>query len=480
MNMQGIKEASRDFYELIKSVFATIGLFPTSIDNGFFVGLYQQKSIVLLCLSTDDYILGCQDKTIHAYVNNAIKKAFNITSQTGHIIHYLNYQIIQTPGGISVDQTEHIINMLQQRSQQKLIIKYNTPLQTNKEFDIALSTSIPSTEDKLNSLQREYGGSYLTLYGKLLHIATCSRPDITHAIHCLGAFQQAPLPIGFTALYRVFGYLQKYPHVPIFYPKLPLTHRTVFKSILHSNQQITIPHVLCGFSDNASGPVHSLHQIDGCCKLLGSTVIDWKTSKNDSCGTSMTDNEIRALFRAAKRCRKSRVFLQQIGIHLPKPTILYNDIHSKLAEPTIIFEDNKGACDCIQAHRVTTNLRHIEIPLRYLHELQDLEVLKFQHCPGPIMFADILTKSLTGPKHHEGLQRLIGYIHYPDTTIYIQVYTNFFVFQTTGGCWYGTRHFSHGYFQMYPLTTNILNIPYVSYLQEFPPIVKLACIVAIY
>ena len=63
------------------------------------------------------------------------------------------------------------------------------------------STSVPPTEDELQQLQREYGGLYLTLYGELLHVATCSRPDITHTIHRLGAFQPSPSPMGFTALY---------------------------------------------------------------------------------------------------------------------------------------------------------------------------------------------------------------------------------------------------------------------------------------
>ena len=211
----------------------------------------------------------------------------------------------------------------------------------------------------MSTLETEFGASYLTLYGEFLHISTSSRPDITHAMSRLVNFQPDPSRLGFDSLYRVYKYLQKYPSIPLFYPKLSHDRKTRFTSHRNPNNTLTMPHTLCGFSDNASGPAQSIHQIDGCCKLIGSVVIDWKTSKNFSCGTSMTDNEIRALFREAKRCRKTRLFLQQIGILLPSGTPIFNHIKHEILAPMILIEDNKGACDCINAYKVTTNLRHI-------------------------------------------------------------------------------------------------------------------------
>ena len=117
-----------------------------------------------------------------------------------------------------------------------------------------------------------------------------------------------------------------------------------------------VPHILCGFSENASGLVHLLYQIDGCLEAIGSVVINWKTSKNISCSTSATENKNRALFKAAKRCHQPRMFLQQLDPLFAIPTIIFIKFIAKLFEPTIIFEDNKGACDCIQAYKVTSNV----------------------------------------------------------------------------------------------------------------------------
>ena len=54
-----------------------------------------------------------------------------------------------------------------------------------------------------------------------------------------------------------------------------------------------------------------------------------------------------------------------------------------------------------------------ETALRYLCELHELCVIKFEHCSGNLKFADILTKQILGPKHHEGSQPPVGFQHYP-------------------------------------------------------------------
>ena len=64
--------------------------------------------------------------------------------------------------------------------------KIHTPMRTDKLFESEYADAVPTTKDELNSLEIEFGGSYLTLYGKLLHVATISRPQICNALSRLG------------------------------------------------------------------------------------------------------------------------------------------------------------------------------------------------------------------------------------------------------------------------------------------------------
>lgn len=47
--MQGVKDTSRNFYQLIKVIFAKIDLHQTSVDGGFYAFAFRQKYIVFVC-----------------------------------------------------------------------------------------------------------------------------------------------------------------------------------------------------------------------------------------------------------------------------------------------------------------------------------------------------------------------------------------------------------------------------------------------
>ena len=87
----------------------------------------------------------------------------------------------------------------------------------------------------------------------------------------------------------------------------------------------------------------------------------------------------------------------------------------------MVFEDYEGVCDYIQTNKLTSNQKHVQIPLRYQHELQELGFLECTHCSGSVTFADMLTKRMLGHIHHEDLQNRMGYKYYPSTS-YIHFY----------------------------------------------------------
>ena len=67
--------------------------------------------------------------------------------------------------GINIDQSEHILDTIKEW--------YNILLCTDKDFDKEVNLALPTSESDLNLLEQELNGSYLTLYGELLHILSC-------------------------------------------------------------------------------------------------------------------------------------------------------------------------------------------------------------------------------------------------------------------------------------------------------------------
>ena len=86
-----------------------------------------------------------------------MKEAFGISLYTGIQIDYLNFKLIQSKHRISMDQTDHILCMVGLYSGPKYITRrIDTPLRTDKHFEIYISNDVPATTAELKSLVQKY------------------------------------------------------------------------------------------------------------------------------------------------------------------------------------------------------------------------------------------------------------------------------------------------------------------------------------
>ena len=67
----------------------------------------------------------------------------------------------------------------------------------------------------------------------------------------------------------------------------------------------------------------------------------------------------------------------------------------------------------IDANKVTSNLKHIELLIKYIHELNEYGTLLCLTCDSQNMFADTFTKQETGPKHSQARRWYMGQRFYP-------------------------------------------------------------------
>lgn len=351
-------------------------------------------------------------------VLDTLISAFKVTTQEGHILKYLNFRIIQSPHGISIDQTDHILDFVNSHIPVDTVIgPVNTPLRSDRKFQNEVASSIPAPVTELKALEKEFGFKFSSLYGALLHISSSSRPDLSNAINRLGIFQAGPNRLAFESLYRCVCYLRTHPNVPLMYSRRPFTKESTFQSHFSKSKpgnSLRVPHCLCGHVDSSFAPYkENRHSITGCIETLGCTAISWKTTKQLSCSTSATEAETRAYYLGAKRVRKLRNIIHQMGIRLRDASPILANFDANYNSPTPIFEDNKGTRDMLQAQQVTSNLKHMDIPLRYVHEEHENGALLCLPCSSENMFADTLTKQETGPKHLLARKWYVGHRFYP-------------------------------------------------------------------
>ena len=281
--VQGTKPAGRQWNDQITALFKTMGMKRNVTDNAVWVSI-RGTDIAILISETDDFMLLVSNKQLYLDIKVRIEKSYDITMQEGLILKYLNLQIIQSDAGISIDQTQHIIRMLKPHYPKgSTFTKTNIPFRTDRDYEKELMDAIPATPPELRLLETEYKGSYATLYGQLLHVATVSRPQISYALLSLGKFQSGPCRLGFDGLKRIFRYLATHPNIPIMYPKGPQSHHNILTFIPHlkPKEQISIPDTLSQLCDaNYYGTdLTDRKSISSCITLYNGTIISWKATK---------------------------------------------------------------------------------------------------------------------------------------------------------------------------------------------------------
>ena len=390
MNMQGNKQTNRGFYQLLSKIFATIELYPLSADNAIFA-MIKDTQILILAVQTDDTLVATNAPSLKDKVLSTLQQAFKVTTQEGIKLKYLNFRIIQSTHGISIDQTDHILELVNSYIPVDTKVEpANTPLRSDRQFQDEVSNSVPSSPGDLKKLEKEFGYKFSSLYGALLDVSSSSRPDLSNAINRLGIFQAGPNRLAFESLHRCLRYLKTHPNVPLMYSRKPFDSSTIFQfhfSKATPDSHLRVPHCICGHVDSSFAPYkENRHSITGCIETMGSTAISWKTTKQIACATSATEAETRAYYLECKRINKLHLLLQQIGIRLKDACPVLANFNANLKFPTPIFEDNKGTRDMIDARQVTTNLRHVDIPLHYVHELHENGVVTCLPCSSEHMF----------------------------------------------------------------------------------------------
>ena len=270
--------ACRDFHALLTAVLKESRIHPTSVDKGIFVFIYK-STLVLLATSMDDILLFTQFPEVYIKINDQLQSAFGTTTQTGSILSYLNYQIIQSSTAISVDQTEFVLSIVNQYiSLNTKSPRIDTPLRTHKEFDLEIRDTIPVSPAELKALIVEYKVDFRTIFGQICHTMKASRPHLANVVNRLGVFQAGPNRLAYKCIYRVLHYLNTHPNVPLVYPKQMFTDNTtlkVYSSTGSITDSLAIPHCLSGHVDISFAPhKENRHSVGGHVETLNAVAID--------------------------------------------------------------------------------------------------------------------------------------------------------------------------------------------------------------
>ncbi|XP_072076569.1 secreted RxLR effector protein 161-like [Arachis hypogaea] len=203
---------------------------------------------------------------------------------------------------------------------------------------------------------------YRKLIGRLLYLAN-TRPEISYAVGKLSQFLECPTDKHFDAGLRVLRYLKSAPAQGLFFST-------------KSDLEVT------GYSDSdwAACP-DSRRSVSGYCFFLGTSLITWKSKKQNVVARSSAEAEYRALAGATCEAQWITFITKELKLNLAKPIAIYCDSQAALhiAANSVFHERTK----------------HIEVDCHIVHDKSKENVTKLLPIRTTEQTADILTKALS-------------------------------------------------------------------------------------
>jgi hypothetical protein len=216
---------------------------------------------------------------------------------------------------------------------------------------------------------------YRELVGKLMYLATCTRPDIAFAVRELARFMSNYGAGHWAAAKHLMRYLQGTRSIGIIYGHVDEPY-PIFRT----------------FTDSDWGQGESRKSICGYIVEMGGGAIAWSSKQQGVVALSSCEAEYIASTHAAKEVLWLRSLSQELGF-------------TQLA-PTPIYCDNQGTVACTHDPQHHSRMKHINIRYHFIRDCVQKKLIDVMYIPGIENVADILTKPLGRVIHEKWLRRL--------------------------------------------------------------------------
>lgn len=207
---------------------------------------------------------------------------------------------------------------------------------------------------------------YRELVGALNWIATCTRPDITHAVSSLCRFLDNPGRQHWTSAKRVLKYLKGSSNSGLLF------------------QAHQPPHLIAFSDSDWAGDKDSRRSTTGYTLMMSGCAVAWKSCLQKIVACSSTEAEYIALSETMREVLWIRQILGELG---------FNQV-----EATTVMEDNQGCIAISKNRRTDKRTKHIDLRFHFCRDQVERGSVKVEYCPTEEMIADALTKPINAPK----------------------------------------------------------------------------------
>ena len=361
--LYGLKQAPRAWNQEIHQTFSDMGFKRSQGDPSFYFK-HSSDAITLVPLFVDDLLIASNSIKEIEDTKSTLSARYSMKDM-GPVSMILGMEIErQSSGGLVVHQSKFTKDLLRE-------FKMDQSKATKSPMEPGLH--LPPCSEVVNEVEVK---RYQTIVGKLLYLSNCTRPDICFVVSYLSRFCHKPGTQHWAAVKRVLRYLRGTEEIGLKFQRNSKVH-------------------LEGYSDaDWGGDQNDRKSTTGFIFFIGEHPIAWGSKKQGMVALSTMEAEYIAL---AKTCQEG------LWIHSILTSIVDYNI------PLHVGVDNQPAIATATLGRVHGRSKHISLKYHFIQDLVEKRLVKIRYVPTQAMRADILTKSVGGPKHTELTKLVCGY-----------------------------------------------------------------------
>ena len=106
-----------------------------TIDHDIYTKVLSDGTVSYIKFSTDDVLNTNNNETAFTKLTNVFEENFEMKVKGGSVIKYLNLRIFQSPLGFSVNQPDHIMELVNERFPTGKLINLDTAFRTDSTHE---------------------------------------------------------------------------------------------------------------------------------------------------------------------------------------------------------------------------------------------------------------------------------------------------------------------------------------------------------
>ena len=336
-SLYGLRQAGEIWGSLFCNTLLSWGYRISNIDKRMFF-LVEGPHFVILLVVVDDMKFVSNSPSLMSTLKQKLSATFDV-KLFGQLRTFIGWEIQYLPGGIKVTQSRYAKDLLSRCGMESCNAVWS-PLPTNADL-----TSANENDMLLTPVAHS---EYRSVIGALIHLAVCTRPDLSFAVCALARHVHQPTERHRALMKRILRYVAGTTDYDLQYNRRPVTTESLKAHV----------------DVDWGGCVETRHSTSGYIITINGGPISWKSQKQTVIALSSAESEYIAMSSCAKQVTWLRRILWEIGVRRP-----FDVDDSTCMSPTCIFSDSTAAIAFAYNETIAARNKHIAIKFHHLKDL---------------------------------------------------------------------------------------------------------------